>query len=59
MIVKLLKDTFILGRVHMAGQSYDFDKETVSKLVESGAVILDEKEQEPPAPAPAKKKKSK
>jgi len=60
MIVKLLKDTFVLGRVHMAGQEYDFDKETVSKLVESGAVILDEKEQEPPAPAqPVKKKKPK
>ena len=60
MIVKLLKDTFVLGRVHMAGQSYDFDKETVAKLAVAGAVILDEKEQETPEPHPAgKKKKSK
>ena len=59
MIVKLLSDTFIFGRVYMAGQSYDFDKETVAKLQATGAVILDEKEQEPPAPAPVKKKKSK
>lgn len=60
MIVKLLRDTFVLGRVHMAGQEYDFDKETVSKLAESGAVILDKKEQETPEPdQPKKKKKAK
>lgn len=58
MIVKFTKNTEVLDRAYMAGQSHEFDEKTAAKLIRDG-VAIDPKEltaeEKPPKQAKAKK----
>lgn len=48
MIVKMLEDTKLNSRVYMAGEKYDFDKDTAEKLIAAGAALNFEAVQKKP-----------